>query len=128
MNTKTEQQINELKVLNEELKANGMKKYQVKKEIAGLKTKLAKIEKDLAIEKAKVENEVYTGENASEYKNETARKKAVEALLETSEVYQNLLTNKDFFIEEINLAEQRLTLYRVDYKYTDNLLNILLLA
>lgn len=128
MNKKTEQQINELKVLNEELKANGMKKYQVKKEIAGLKTKLAKIEKDLAIEKAKVENEVYTGENASEYKNETARKKAVEALLETSEVYQNLLTNKDFFIEEINLAEQRLTLYRVDYKYTDNLLQILLLA
>ena len=39
----TEQQINDLKQLNEELKANGMKKYQVKKEIASLKTKLAKI-------------------------------------------------------------------------------------
>lgn len=125
---KTEQQINSLTQLNEDLKANGMKKYNVKREISALKLKLAKVEKELLIKKIEAENQIYKGSNASEYKNETARQNAVKALLEIDETYNKLLTDKDFYLEEINLAELRLTLYRIDYKYTDNQIKILLLA
>lgn len=119
--------MNELLTLNEQIKTLGTKKLEIKKEISGIKTQILAINESINELKLSVEQEIYTGEKSSEYKNEKTRELALKTALKESLVYQDLLEQKEMMDKELFLAEQRLNTVRVDYKYNENLLQIKML-
>lgn len=119
--------MNELLTLNDQIRVLGTKKLEIKKEISGIKTQILSINESINELKLSVEQEIYTGEKSSEYKNEKTRELALKTALKESLVYQDLLEQKEMMDKELFLAEQRLNTVRVDYKYNENLLQIKML-
>lgn len=119
--------MNELLTLNDQIRVLGTKKLEIKKEISGIKTQILSINESINELKLSVEQDIYTGEKSSEYKNEKTRELALKTALKESLVYQDLLGQKEMMDKELFLAEQRLNTVRVDYKYNENLLQIKML-
>lgn len=127
VNNKTLNAQLELNRMNEEIKKIGETKITLKKDIASKKVSIEEVKVSLSLKKLEAEKQIYNGPSAGEYKNDTARKKAVEDILESDPEVKELNRKKAFYESEIETKEWLLATERVNYTFITNKLQIAIL-